>query len=231
MQLIPLGSPALLGLLREVLESSLVERGVAQGLELLGHVDEFWPSVPLPELQRMAQGGNVVAQAELAWRSAIGAGLPKSAADAVHWASQSAERKSPAGEAVLGWLLYHGMGLPKDHGEAARLFEHAAAAQESRGMTWFALCLLRGHGVAADGVRGCALLRTAAEQGSRLAQYWLGRLFYLGQHMPRDFVQAAGCTRALAWRAHPTCWRVATFSAGGAGESCRGVRLWRRRRG
>ena len=104
MQLIPLGAPALLGLFREVLDSSLVERGAAEGMELLGHADAFWPQVGLPELRRMAQGGNPSAQAELAWRSAVGEGLAKSATEAVQWATQSAEKQCPAGEAVLGWL-------------------------------------------------------------------------------------------------------------------------------
>ncbi|MBU3908452.1 MAG: sel1 repeat family protein [Gammaproteobacteria bacterium] len=234
MQLIPLGPPALLGLFREVLESSLVERGVAQGLELLGHADEFWRAVPLAELQRMAQGGNAAAQAELAWRSAVGEGLPKSVADAVNWATQSAEKKSPAGEAVLGWLLYHGMGLPKDYAEAARLFEHAADAADSRGMAWLALCLLRGHGVSADVTRGSELLHKTAEQGSHLAQYWLGRLLYLGQYLPRDFAQAVRWltlasehNSGRAGRAADLLARCHFFGRGVEENRSEAVRLWR----
>ncbi|HEX8963973.1 MAG TPA: hypothetical protein VF801_13310, partial [Rhodocyclaceae bacterium] len=64
-ELVPLRIPVLMGFFREVLESSLVERGVAQGLELIGHADEFWTAVPLVELKRMAEGGNANAQAEL----------------------------------------------------------------------------------------------------------------------------------------------------------------------
>ena len=218
MQLLPLGPPALLGLFREVLESSLVERGVAQGLELLGHADEFWRAVPLAELQRMAQGGNAAAQAELAWRAAVGEGLPKSVADAVKWATQSAEKESPAGEAMLGWLLYHGMGLPKDYAEAARLFAHAADAGDSRGMTWFALCLLRGHGVDADLQKGGELLRKAAQEGSHPAQYWLGRLLYLGNTCRETFRKPlTGCSvpAITAWGGPPIFWRVATSLVAG----------------
>ena len=82
--------PALMGLFQEVLESSLVERGAVQGLELFGHADEFWRDVPVLELRRMAEDGNPVAQAELAWRLAAGEGVAKSYAQAVNWAAKSA---------------------------------------------------------------------------------------------------------------------------------------------
>jgi hypothetical protein len=38
----PLPAVALLGIFREALESTLVERGASQGLELLGHAEGFW---------------------------------------------------------------------------------------------------------------------------------------------------------------------------------------------
>ncbi|MFN6960974.1 MAG: hypothetical protein ACK4N6_01920, partial [Rhodocyclaceae bacterium] len=82
MALVPLETPALLGLLREALDGSLVERGFAEGLELLGDADVFWQGVETHELQRMARGGNTQAMAELAWRCAVGVGMPQSAPDA-----------------------------------------------------------------------------------------------------------------------------------------------------
>ena len=174
--LIPLHSPILLGIFREALETSLIERGATQGLDLLGPADEFWRSLPLTELARMAEAGNAQAQAELAWRYAVGEKPEKSFVQAVRWASLSAEHHCAAGEAVLGWLLYHGFGLPKDHFEAARLFERAATRDDLRGLTWFGLCLLRGHGMTRDVDRAVILLRKAAQKGglsARLSQYWL----------------------------------------------------------
>ena len=120
--LVPLHSSALIGIFREVLESSLIERGSRQGVELLGPVDEFWRGVPLTELRRMAEAGNMAAQGELAWRFAAGEGIARSYPQAVRWAAASAECACASGEAVLGWLRYNGFGLQKDHAEAARLF-------------------------------------------------------------------------------------------------------------
>ena len=106
--LVPLASGALLGFFREALESALIERGAAHGMELLGRAEDFWHSVEPVELQRMAAGGNGNAQAELAWRHAAGDRAPKEPPAEVRWAMQSAEKDCTAGVAVLGWLLYHG---------------------------------------------------------------------------------------------------------------------------
>ena len=54
----PLHAPALLGIFREALDSSLIERGAVQGIELLGSVDVFWRALGLSELERMAVAGN-----------------------------------------------------------------------------------------------------------------------------------------------------------------------------
>jgi TPR repeat protein len=189
--LIPLPAGALIGLLREALESTLVERGVAHGLELLGHAEGFWSGLPLIELRRMAESGNRNAQAELGWRHASGESVAKSYAEAVRWASASAEHACPAGEAVLGWLLYQGFGLPRDYREAVRLFNSAAAQGDARGMTWLGLCLLRGHGVEVNTPRAADLFEQAAQKGARLAQYWRGRVLYFGIGVERDFALAA----------------------------------------
>ncbi|HLA35445.1 MAG TPA: hypothetical protein VJ001_11335, partial [Rhodocyclaceae bacterium] len=130
--LVPLPTGALLGLFREALESSLVERGAVQGLELLGHAEGFWNGLAQLELEKMAAGGNRNAQAELAWRYAIGEHVAKNYPSALRWAHESAEHACAAGEAVLGWLLYQGFGLPRDHAEAVRLFASAAEQGDTR---------------------------------------------------------------------------------------------------
>ena len=185
--LAPLQASTLLGIFQAALDSSLVERGAAQAIELLGSADEFWQALALHELQRMATAGNPQAQAELAWRCATASGgMSRSAAQAVRWASLSAEQHCPAGAAMLGWLLYHGIGLPRDLQEAARLFAQAAAREDVRGLSWLGLCQLHGHGMARDAHQALENLRLAVAKGSpqsgmtRLAQYWLGRIHYFG---------------------------------------------------
>lgn len=153
------------------LDSSLVERGALQALEVLGAPEAFWRDLDDTRLERMAQSGNASAQAEWAWRLATSESGPAALAQALDWASRAAERGDPAGQAVLGWLLYHGQGIPQDHPEAARLFGLAAAAHDLRGLCWRGLCLLRGHGIDRDPVAARPMLEAAAQRNARLAQY------------------------------------------------------------
>src|SRR5262245_32756539 len=95
-ELVPMlapNAPQVLDMFAAALESSLIERGAVFGVVLLGSADAFWRKVPLLELQRMAAAGNDAAQAELAWRYAEGLGLPKSHAQALAWATRSAEQQ------------------------------------------------------------------------------------------------------------------------------------------
>ncbi len=235
--MLPLHVPVLLDIFREALDSSLIERGAAQGIELLGSADEFWRELALEELIRMAMAGNRQAQAELAWRYAVGEGaVDKSYIQALRWATQSAEQGCAAGEAVLGWLLYHGFGLPKDVGEAARLFASAARQDDRRGLTWMGLCLLRGHGVEPDGKAALGMFHKAASRsgpGARLAQYWLGRIYYFG--LPgacdRDFDGAARWLRLAVThghnRAHELLARCLFFGRGVLEDRTEALRLWR----
>ncbi len=234
----PLHAPALLGIFREALDSSLIERGAVQGIELLGSVDAFWRALGLSELERMAVAGNHAAQAELAWRHAVGeSGAVLSYEHSLRWATPSAEAGCAAGEAVLGWLLYHGFGVPRDETEAARLFASAAGQDDQRGLTWLALCTLRGHGLAADGGHALALFRRAADRGgsgAALAQYWLGRIHYLG--LPeldvQDFSEAVFWLRQASGhgheRAHELLARCCFFGRGQAEDRGAALALWRK---
>ena len=80
--LAPLAPATLLGIFRGELETPLIARGAAQGVELLGGA-EFWASLSMLDLKRMAHGGNGKAQAELAWRQAGGGGTEPKPADAL----------------------------------------------------------------------------------------------------------------------------------------------------
>ncbi len=233
----PLHAPVLLDIFREVLDSSLIERGATQGIELLGSMDEFWRGVTLIELARMATAGNPQAQAEWAWRHAVGGGGEvKNYLHAVRWATQSAERGCAAGESVLGWLLFHGFGLPKDINEAARLFGSAAAAEDLQGLIWYGLSLLRGQGVPTDEARALTLLHKAASKGgigARLAQYWLGRIYYFGlpDFCERDFEEAVRYLRLAVSHGHVRAHELLArcyFSGRGVPENrAESLRLWR----
>ncbi|MBI5109155.1 MAG: sel1 repeat family protein [Rhodocyclales bacterium] len=208
--LAPLAPAALLGIFRNELETPLVVRGAAQGVEMLGGV-EFWASLSIPDLKRMALGGNGKAQAELAWRHA-GGGHEGRPAEALRWALKSAESDCVAGIAVLGWLLHKGLGLPRDDAEAARLFAIAAA----RGSTLasFALGRMRyfGIGIARDFAAAVPLLQRARADHPE-AKDLLARCHFHGRGLPED--------RDAALK----LWRDAAKAGVGAASYCLGMCL------
>lgn len=195
---VPLRPAAVLGLFRDVLESSLVDRGIAHGLELLGSAEEFWHDVDVAELRRMAEGGNAGAQAELAWRYAMAEGLERSYFDAQRWAARSAEAGCPSGEAILGWLLYHGHGLPRDPVEAARLFRSAAEHGQPQAIDLLARCYFFGRGVAQDKAEAVRLWREAAQLKVASARFSLALCLYSGDGVTRDRSEAIPWFEAAA---------------------------------
>lgn len=198
--LVPLPSAALLGFFRGALDSALVERGAAQGLELLGRPEEFWARLAPLELRRMAAGGNAGAQAELAWRHVNGDREQTDAAAAVRWALQSAESDCPSGLAVLAWLLHHGWGLPRDDTEALRLFTRAAASEVVLALYWLGRMHYFGIGVGAtpDFARAGHWLRRAAGHGHAASRDLLARCHFFGRGVAQNREEALRLWRAAA---------------------------------
>lgn len=209
--LTPLAPAALLGIFRGELDTPMIVRGATQGVELLGHA-EFWATLPMLELKRMAHGGNGTAQAELAWRHAGGNGHDCKPAEALRWALSSAELECAAGMAVLGWLLHKGLGLPRDDAEAARLF--AIAATRGSGLAGFALGRMRyfGIGIARDFEAAVPLLRRGARSFPE-AMELLARCHFHGRGVAED--------RDAAMR----LWRRAAKAGNLAASYCLGMSL------
>jgi hypothetical protein len=90
----PLPGPALLNIFLNLLDPSLVERRVQQGIELLGEFEVLWADLSLAQLLRIAKSDNAQTSGELAWRYALSLGVVRSYAIAVHWDMVSTESSS-----------------------------------------------------------------------------------------------------------------------------------------
>ncbi len=76
-------------------------------------------------------------------------------------------------------------------GEGLRLIQQAAAAGSSEGEHRLALVLIRGEaGMPKDEARAVQLFTQAAEKGNRRAQLNLGTLYFRGQGVQRDVINA-----------------------------------------
>ncbi|MDP2752576.1 MAG: tetratricopeptide repeat protein [Rhodocyclaceae bacterium] len=192
--LVPIKPSALL--LREVIESSLIERGAFQGLDLLGPPDDFWRNVPLSDLKRMATGGNVDAQMELAWRYYHGIDLPQDYAKTVRLLTPITDR--PRALNLLAWCHFFGRGVSDDPVAAARLWQAAAEQGSEKAMFCLGLCHTFGFGVPRQLSVGLDWTVKAAEKGNREAAFELGEHHALAQ----DIREALRWWRQAARQGH-----------------------------
>jgi TPR repeat protein len=102
-------------------------------------------------------------------------------------AFQSLASSNADAEAWLGALLIERGAT----GEGLRLIQRAAAAGSSEGNHRLALAFATGDaGMPRDDARAAELFAKAARMGHRRAQLNLGTLYFRGQGVPRDLVQA-----------------------------------------
>jgi uncharacterized protein len=86
----------------------------------------------LEELLRKAGGGDVEAQYELGWRSAIGMGVPQDDTVAIRWLRAAAEAGHALAQNNLGARYLTGEGVPQDAVAAYKWFTLAALAGDRK---------------------------------------------------------------------------------------------------
>ncbi len=79
-----------------------------------------------------AEAGDAEAQYELAWRHALGNGLPLEDEEAVRWLKSAAEKGHSLARNNLGARYVSGDGVPRDLIEAYKWFHLAAAAGDRK---------------------------------------------------------------------------------------------------
>jgi TPR repeat protein len=87
---------------------------------------------PYATVRLKAEAGDAEAQYELAWRHALGNGLPLDDEAAVRWLQSAAEKGHPLARNNLGARHVSGDGVPRDLVEAYRWFHLAAAAGDRK---------------------------------------------------------------------------------------------------
>lgn len=206
-----------------------IETSLVGGGSTAIHARVQWERVAMPELLRMARGGNAEAQAELAWRMAFGEAALRDGQEARRWAQVSMASGSPAGFAVWGWLNWLAVGGERNAAAARAAFEQAQ--EDERGKIGLALCWLCGEGGEQDGTRGRTLLQAVAEGGHLWAAYWLGRCAYEGAWGKPDFELASHWLRIAAdggiAEAADLFARCCHFGRGVSADSERAVAYWR----
>lgn len=152
----------------------------------------------LGKLQRVAEGGSVLAQrmlGEVLVRTRGVARVP----DGLAWLRRAARQGDAEASLLLGKLQFRGVpGLPAD--PAAAWPDFLAAVDQGRPQAAYYLGLMRkgGYGVAADPVEAAHWFGVAADAGSPAARFMLANAYRYGEGVAPDPDRALALYRSAA---------------------------------
>lgn len=123
----------------------------------------------LPDVRKLAEGGDSEAQFLLSSALLEGLGTTADHAEGFQWLVKSAEAGNALAMNNLGQAYMNGQGVPKDVIKGTGWFEKAAAAGDPLGMSNAGLSYHWGLGVAADPAKALELYKKADAQGYDVA--------------------------------------------------------------
>lgn len=194
----------------------LAEKGVVDAMFMLGKFYDEGHGVPQDDDQaamwwkRAADKGHKIAAAQFAAIEARKGG--DGAARAAKDLEEQAKKGNGKAAFSLAELYLKGEGVPHDPVQAKRWFE--VAADKDYGRIEVANRLWAGRGLAKDPMRAAYWYQ---KTGCELAGYQLGKMYELGDGVPRDYAKAADCYRQGMERATHARLGLAELTAKGLG--------------
>lgn len=171
------------------------------------------------EYRRLAEQGDVNAQAQLGYLYYTGEGVTQNYTEAVKWYQKAAVQGNRDSQYNLAVAYAFGEGIRQDYKEAVLWYRRAAeqghtAAQYSLGISYS-----YGEGVPLDPKEAAKWFRAAAEQGYVRAQVMLGSKYHTGDGVQQDFNEAVRWYRMAADRGDA----AAQYNLGSMYRSGKGV--------
>ena len=176
------------------------------------------------ELERIASGGDPLAQNAMGLLFLSGEAVPRDEALAIEWFSKAAKQgnvesahnlavvyersrgpaRNPRGQYLLARMMLQGRGVERDEAGGWRLMDLAAAAGDIDAQYQLALAFGNGIGRARDDARAIDWLRRSANGGQAEAQYLLSGMYAGGSHgLPKDDGEAMRWLRRSAQQGYP----------------------------
>jgi serine/threonine protein kinase len=118
-------------------------------------------------LTQRANGNDVRAQVELAYRYLEGKGVPRDPEVALDWFIRAAELRDREAQTQVGKMYQEGIGTPRDPGLALGWFQEAASRGGVEAMTQLGTMYERGDGVSRQVERALEWFTRAAREGSQ----------------------------------------------------------------
>ena len=187
------------------------------------------------ELKPLAEQGNAEAQFNLGSLYYQGWGVPQDYKEAVKWLRKAAEQGHVFAQATLGTVYAEGVQevVEKDYPQALMWFIFAAAQGDMEAMDFRdtlanrmtptqiaeAQKLAREFRPQDAYTKSFQEFKTRAERGDVTAQFRLGIIYYKGEGVPRDYLEALNWFKKAALQGHP----LAQYNAGYMSEKGEGT--------
>ena len=193
--------------------------------------DDFVAAVR--ELKPLAEQGDATAQFNLGSLYYQGLGVPQDYKEAAQWMRRAAEQGHVFAQATLGTIYAEGLQGVKDYPQALMWFIFAAAKGDIEAMEFRdslagkmtpmqitqAQRLVREFKPQDYYAKSFREFKVLAEQGDVDAQFKLGVIYYSGQGVPGDYVEALNWFKKAALRGHP----LAQYNVGYMNEKGEGT--------
>jgi TPR repeat protein len=163
------------------------EASLAQGIDAMKRGSDY---LAFAILERYAQSGNRVAEANLASLYLRGRGTAKDADTARRLYESAAAQGLPLAYGQLGAIYHEGKGAPADAAKALDWYRRGAATGDASSLFGLGLMYHNGLGVAANLEQAAKWYRMAASRGHARAKFMLGVMHYQGRGVPKDLVEA-----------------------------------------
>lgn len=140
---------------------------------------------------RLANAGDVEAQAELGEMYFFGKGVYESKDDAFYWFQKAAHQGHPNSQYAVGYMYEVGVAVRQNVSEAIQWYFAAANQGEMNAQVSLGRFYEEGNGVRPSRLEATRWYRLSAEQGNAVAQQKLGHLLSIGgKGIEVDLVQA-----------------------------------------
>jgi hypothetical protein len=138
------------------------------------------------DVEKLANGGDPVAQDEMGIRYGNGQGVPQDYKQALAWCLKAGLQGNLKAELNLGWLYCNGAGTEKNYQLSTAWYLKAAQQGDADATFMIAVAYEEGRGVKADPVKALDWLRKAASAGNMDASAQLGIDYLYGKTVKVD---------------------------------------------
>jgi len=143
-----------------------------------------------PVFHKLAERGNVEAEATLGFMYRFALGVPRDYAKAAGWLKKPAEQGIALAQAELGFIYLSGEGVPIDYTEAMVWLRKAVSQNNAQAEFYLGEVYATGKGVEKDYGQAVAWFAKAAAQDDSNAETKLGDMYYGGLGVSKDYAKA-----------------------------------------